>query len=344
MKQFLKLIFGSFFCGILSPGILLAQNLYPASPQLGIQSATLENIMLHQNLRDTEGPCVGRNSWLIGYGLGGFSSGEQSGKNSNSETRTESRFEQSLGGFLLGTDLNFGVDSRIGGFMAFNASRQTAESEKTNIQNYFWGIYGRKDWGKNYFLGTAAIGHAHLRETSDAAAFSAPKTGSSNAWRAFLYGEFGTEFRFGSIIFQPFWGLQYYFSSFGSFQVPGEGVVSENTIFPALKTNSLRNVIGLRTAETFWESEELILRGNVTAFWFHEFLDYGELGGGTFLNISETIPEMTVSPQKYGRDWGIIAPTLELNWGNFKFWGGYAAMFNSRETLHLGQGGVSFCW
>ncbi len=344
MKKFLKLILWTFFWMRLTPETLLAQSLYSASPQLGVQSATLENTMLHEKLRDTDGPCVGRDSWLLGYGMGGFSSGGQSVKISGEETVNPTRFDQSLGGFLLGTDLNIGADSRIGGFMAFNASRQTSENEKTNVQNYFWGVYGRKDWERGYFLGTAAAGHAHLKETSSALYFSSPKTGSSNAWRAFLYGEFGSEVRINSICIQPFWGLQYYFSSFGSFEVPGEPSFSDSIRFPALKTNSFRNVLGVRVAETFWKEESRALRGNVTAFWFHEFLNNGDLGGGTFLNISESIPEMTVSSQKYGRDWCVVMPTLEWNWGKFKVWGGYAAMFNSRETLHWGQGGVSFCW
>lgn len=338
----------AFFFGNCVPEKLPAQGLYSASPHLGVQSATLENVMLHQNLRDTDGPCVGRNSWLLGYGMGGFSSGEQTIEESSGETVNSTRFSQSLGGFLLGTDLNIGVDSRIGGFMAFNASRQTTENEKTDVQNYFWGVYGRKDWEKGYFLGTAAVGHAHLTENSSTSYFTSPQTGASNAWRAFLYGELGSEFRFDSVSVQPFWGLQYYFSSFGSFETGGdsgdEATDAESVRFPALKTNSFRNVLGVRVAETFWTDENRALRGNVTAFWFHEFLNYGELGGGTFLNISDAIPEMSVSAQKYGRDWGILAPTLEWSWGRFKVWGGYVAMFNSRETLHLGQGGLAFCW
>lgn len=322
------------------------QALYPSSPALGLQSATLENVMLLQNLRDTDGPCIGRNAWLTAYGLGGFSSGDLATETETGGEETQnSNFRQSLGGFLTGCDLNWGVNSRVGAFMAYNSStqesRQPSDGEKANIDNYLWGFYGRKDLMGSYVLGTAAIGHSHLNEKLNQDSGSS-FGGTSNAWRAFLYGEWGTEFRHNDFSLQPFGGLQYYYSSFGSFTSEDLSSASAGAMtFPALKTNSFRGILGVRAANTFWKNENHSIRGNCTAFWYHEFLDLDEIGGGIF---QQNGTEILVSSQDYGRDWVILAPTVEWNFKNLKLWAGYIAMVNSYETLHLGQGGAAFCW
>ena len=101
---------GSFFSGLAQVD---AQMLYPPVPQVGLQSATLENIMLLQNLRDTDRPCIGLNSWAVGYGMGGVSRGNVQTPAGTSPTR----FDPSFGGILTGTDLNFGAASRLGAFL-----------------------------------------------------------------------------------------------------------------------------------------------------------------------------------------------------------------------------------
>lgn len=317
---------GSFFSGLAQVD---AQTLYPSVPQVGLQSATLENIMLLQNLRDTDRPCIGRNSWAVGYGMGGVSRGNVQTPAGTSPTR----FDPSFGGILTGTDLNFGAASRLGAFFAYNSAtvKNTPDSEKANVDHYLWGLYGRKEWDCVYFMGTGAIGHGNLRQKTFSENSTLEALGETNAWRAYAYGELGTEFRFGSVSFQPFWGLQYYHASSGS--EPGDPADPAILPLPALDTNSLQNVVGARLSGAFWQNDVHSLRAHCTAFWFHEFLSMNDLGGTD-----------TVSAQDFGRDWLVIAPTLEWTIGNFRIWSGYVAMVNERETLHLGQGGLAFCW
>ncbi len=313
----------------------LAQVLYPSSQHLGLQTATLENIMLLQNLRDPQNDCIGNNYWALGYGLGGVSRGDVDLAEDGTSEVLDSKFRNTLGGFLVGADTNLGTTSRLGGFFAFNTASQTSQpNEKVDTTNGFWGIYGKKDWANAYFLGTGAIGFTHT-----AADFTA------NAFRSFVYGETGLNFRFGSLDLQPFWGLQYYYAGNGSSS--GE-LADEATSVSAspLKTNSLRNVLGARLGVPVYVLENQRLSLNCLGFWFHEFLSDENLGGGT-INLQPeggALVQYVIGQQKNGRDWGVVAPTLDWKHGNLHLWVGYIALFNESEVLHLGQGGFGLCW
>lgn len=329
-----------------------AQFLYPSSSKLGLQSATLENVILLQNLRNTDNPCPGRNSWFAGYGAGGNSRGEVVYDNTVLEIPFDTKYTEQFGGFLIGSDADLGSDSRLGAFFAYNSSRQMETQnfwdEKVNIDNYFWGLYGRKDFKNIYFLGTAAIGHSHLNESYDS---QSPLVdwhyfGKSNAWRAFVYGEVGTEYRIGNFSIQPFWGLQYYYSSFGSFESTDTPDSPLTLIFPALHTNSFRNVLGIRLADTFWLDDQQSVQFSCAAFWFHEYMDLDEIGGGTVIGIEPArAPTYSIySQQNAGRDWCVLTPTIEWKKGDFRIWAGYIVLFNERETIQMGQGGLAYCW
>lgn len=295
------------------------QTLYDSASQVGLTSATFENILLLQNMRDTDRSCIGKTSWALGYGSGGYTHGDTD-------------ISQKFGGFLVGTDLNIGIDSRIGAFFAFNASEQLATAEENDTNHYFWGLYGRKDYEYYYFLGTGALGYAHTRETlqnsatSPTSPNSQDNVGKSDAFRAFLYGELGTEFRFGSFSLQPFWGLQYYYNDFDSLTLsgatpPGTG---GNLNLGSSQLDSLRNIVAFRLAQTFLIHDSETLSLHCTGFWYHEFLD--------------------VDGPDLGRDWAVLAPTVEWQKGNLKLWAGYLALFNDRTAQQLGHAGITFCW
>ncbi|MDO4629751.1 MAG: autotransporter outer membrane beta-barrel domain-containing protein [Planctomycetia bacterium] len=339
MKNLCKILILFPFFLFIMPEQGRAQTLYSSAPQVGLTSATVENILLLQNMRDTDRSCIGKTSWALGYGSGGYTHGETD-------------ISQNFGGFLVGTDLNIGIDSRVGAFFAFNASEQLATVSENNVlrgeendtNHYFWGFYGRKDYEYCYFLGTAALGYAHTRETLQNTATSSTSptfpdsVGKSDTFRAFLYGEIGTEFRFGSFSLQPFWGLQYYYSDFSSMTLsdstppgalpgtPGLG----NLNLGSAQLDSLRNIIALRLAHTFLIHDTETFSLHCTGFWYHEFLDGDTTGNGLTPNI--------------GRDWAALAPTVEWQRGNLKLWAGYLALFNDRTAQQLGHAGVAFCW
>lgn len=314
---------------------VLAQVLYPSSQHLGLQTATLENVMLLQNLRDPQNDCIGRNAWALGYGLGGVSRGEVEVKENGASEVLDSKFHDTLGGFLVGADTNLGTTSRLGGFFAFNTASQTDQtSEKVETTNGFWGVYGKKDWENAYFLGTGAIGFTHTEDDLKA-----------NAFRGFAYGETGLNFLFGAVDFQPFWGLQYYYAGNGSAEGEMADGATQVSASP-LKTNSLRNVVGARLGVPLYVFENQKLSVNCLGFWFHEFLNDSDLGGGT-INLQPeggALVQYVVGQQKNGRDWCVLAPTFDWKRGNLHLWAGYIALFNESEVLHLGQGGLGFCW
>ncbi|MDO4570722.1 MAG: autotransporter outer membrane beta-barrel domain-containing protein [Planctomycetia bacterium] len=352
MKRYVLLLYAFMlvFSALQSP--LCAQFLYTSSPKLGLQSATLENIMVLQTLRDADHQCPDRHSWFTGYGAGGNSRGDVIYDNESLRLVYDTKYDESFGGFLLGTDANLSDDCRLGAFFAYNSSVQTETQnfwdEKTNVDNYFWGLYGRKDIEGVYFLGTAAIGHSHLDESyeSQSPLVDWQYSGESNAWRAFVYGEMGTEYRIGSLAIQPFWGLQYYYSSFGSFSSTSSPDRPLMLTFPALRTNSFRNVLGIRLASDVWQDGDNLINLNCAAFWFHEFLDLDAIGGGTVVGVEPPRAPVytTISQQNAGRDWVVLTPTFEWKKGAFRLWAGYIALFNERETIQMGQGGVGYCW
>jgi len=311
-----------------------AQVLYPSSQHLGLQTATLENIMLLQNLRDPQSDCVGINSWALGYGLGGVTRGDVDFTVDDSPGTSQNTFRETVGGLLVGTDLNLGTDSRIGGFFAFNATSQSVANEKADVRNYFWGVYGKKDWGNAYFLGTGAVGHAHTE--SDVTA---------NAFRGFVYGETGLNYRFGLMDFQPFWGLQYYHAGTGSATGYNAEMGVQVDASP-LRTNSLRNVLGARLGAPVFLYNGQRFGLNCVGFWFHEFLSDAELGGAAveYSVEGESLLNFWIEQQKNGRDWCVLAPTLDWKRGKLHLWAGYIALFNESEVLHLGQGGAEICW
>lgn len=345
-----------------------AQLLYPSGNSLGLQSATLENIMVLQQLRNTDLPCVGRNAWALGYGLGGYSRGDVLYEYGDSEAFLDPTFDpslvgvtfleptdydQSLGGTIIGTDMNLGASSRLGMFFAYNSSSQqlagAQQGESLNVNNYFWGLYGRKEEESFYLMGAGAIGHARMDEQFHTALgpYTWDYETKSNAWRALLYGEIGTEMNFGKLNVQPFWGVQYYYAGNGSTTDTSGTVYEVTRTFPALKTNSFRNVLGIRLADTFWAAEDRALQVNCLAFWYHEFLSMKNWGGGDFGYQPEGMPTMDYfyySAQNSGRDWAVIAPTVEWKVGNLRLWAGYIALFNTREALQLGQGGIAYCF
>lgn len=347
----------------LTPAQSPAQYLYPSGNSLGLQSATLENIMVLQQLRNTDLPCIGYNAWALGYGAGGYSRGDVLYRYGQDPTQDPplagvtieepTAYNQALGGTIVGADMNIGAASRLGAFFAYNSSEQeiadTQRNESLNVDNYLWGLYGRKEEESFYLMGAGAIGHARMNEQYSVAVgpYTWDYETASNAWRAFLYGEVGTEMRFGKLNIQPFWGVQYYYAGNGS-TLDTSGTTYEVTrLFPALTTNSLRNVLGIRLAETLWMEENRALQVNCLAFWYHEFLSMKNLGGGTFGYQPAGMTTMDYyyySAQDSGRDWAVIAPTVEWKVGNLRLWAGYIALFNAHEALQLGQGGIAYCF
>ena len=303
----------SFLMPLLIHGAVLAVDLYATAGRANLQSATLENVMLLQNMRDTDYYCPRLQGWLIGYGAGGYVSGPDEIRDEGVPATVEDHFYESFAGFLAGADRQVRDDLRLGGFFSYNNTRLVdntdADNGVANMNNFFWGMYGRKNFGTNtYVLGTLAGGYSHLKAT-EIPIGNRNYGNSENAWRAFVYGEVGKEYRFYKTTLQPFYGLQYFYNDYGSGTF-FDDQASAYTSSP-LKTNSLRNVLGIRLAQQLLKTEQTSLRLDCLAFWYHEFLN--RTAQGNVVIYDGTGKETFAATGAYaGRDWVILAPALEL--------------------------------
>ncbi|MDO4574339.1 MAG: autotransporter outer membrane beta-barrel domain-containing protein [Planctomycetia bacterium] len=337
-----------------------AQFLYATAGKANLQTSTLENIMLLQNVRDVDYSCPDCQTWFTGYGFGGFADGISTGsaeaaevidpvtENKSDLTIYDSHYTQATGGFLLGGDKNFSDSCRAGLFFAYNNNVQESvaitpflqTTQRINMHNYFWGGYGRKDFRRCYLMGTLAGGYSRLGETvryqpDDLIPDNNAKTGS---WRALTYGEIGTEIRIGRSLFQPFWGIQYFYNGYDNAVFTVEG--STLTEFAPLKTNSLRNILGIRYARDLLHTTQGFLKFDCLGFWYHEYLSNEDMG---IAKIQANEAQQATAVYS-GRDWAVIAPTLTYRNNNWRIWAGYIVMFNEYETINLGQGGIALCF
>lgn len=346
MKRILKL---ALWLSLLYSETVWGQYLYPTSGFGGVQTATLENIMLLQNVRDRDFQCSFRQPWFVGYGSGGSTRGVADHFDGAGTTTQESmQYDRSIGGFLLGMTRSFRSDLQAGLFFSYNVTQMEDtrdhgyfhQSQKINMNQFFWGGYMRKDfWNNTYFLGTAATGYGHLDEQVEYTQLCfGNDRGESCAWRAFLYGELGKNFYLGQTLLQPFWGLQYYYNRFGEITFENDNG-NAPLAFTGLTTASFRNILGIRVARNVSQFQNGFLKLECMSFWYHEFLSEENMGEIGILGTSER-----VSAMDSGRDWAVIAPTVTWRVGRMRLWGGYIVMFNRDESINLGQGGLSLCF
>lgn len=343
----------TFFCFVCIISALCAreckaQFLYATSGKANLQTATLENIMLLQNVRDTDYNCQDCQGWFTGYGSGGYGRGDTIGGTSPADkSASPSDYSQATGGFLTGFDKSLSDSCRSGLFFAYNNNvidetynnNILENNQHINMHNYFWGGYGRKDFQNCYLLGTLAGGYTRLNESIKLNPQILPdERMTNNSWRALAYGEIGQEFYAGQTLLQPFWGLQYFYNGFGEadyYDTNGDLA----TQIENLDTNSLRNVLGLRLARDLYRTENGFIKFDCIGFWYHEFLNRDDMGVAKVVGTTQFAGAVWS-----GRDWAVIAPTLNFRYKNLRMWAGYVAMFNENEAINLGQGGLAVCF
>ena len=320
-----------------------AQFLYGTAGKVNLQTATLENIMLLQNVRDTDYYCPGRQGWFSGWGAGGY------GRYESAETLQvrDARYTQNMGGFLMGVDQSLSDSFRAGAFFSYSntvldetvGTSFLQDNRHINMHNYFWGGYGRKDLQNFYLLGTLSGGCVRLNES---VTYTPPlllaQRMQTNSWRALVYGEIGKEYRLGQTLFQPFWGLQYFYNGFEEADYHDEdGTLSYQ--IEEMATNSFRNIVGLRIARDLVKTQTGFLKLDCIGFWYHEYLNNASMGVARIVGSTQSSEAIYT-----GRDGAILAPTVTWKRGNFRMWAGYILMFNEREAINLGQGGLAYCF
>ena len=343
----LRIVFwNTILISMLSAPQIHAQFLYGTAGKASLQTATLENVMLLQNVRDVDYNCQACQGWFTGYGSGGYAEGT-SYSTTTPRTLYDAEYSQETGGFLTGFDRSLSETCRSGLFFAYNSNvldetsvnPVVTSNQHLDMNNYFWGGSGRKDFQHCYLLGTLAGGYTRLNESVTYTPQILPNdTMQNNSWRALAYGEVGQEYLVGQTLVQPFWGLQYFYSGYDEAEFYDENgdlaLRLEN-----LDTNSLRNVLGLRIARDLYRTEDGFIKLDCIGFWYHEFLGREDLGVAKVVG-SNQIAEAVWS----GRDWAVIAPTLNFKYKNLRMWAGYIVMFNENEAINLGQGGLAYCF
>ncbi|MDO4550233.1 MAG: autotransporter outer membrane beta-barrel domain-containing protein [Planctomycetia bacterium] len=353
LKVFISVLF---LFNILGKEKVYAQAVIASSGEAVTQAVTLENLMIMETLRDFQDENMGRNKWAAGYGYGGFARGRN--MEPDPVTQNPYKYAQKSGGFILAADWQFSPYARRGIYFTYNNTRlktkgisaetQDALYENVETNNFFWGAYTKYSGAFGYFIGSMAGGYSHLHENrqflqnASGQPFLVNGHADTGAWRALVYGEIGTEYRVFASIIQPFWGLQYYYSRYGSVEEElTYASASDVGQLGRVRTNSFRSILGLRICHPLPPVFRSVASFDFMTYWVHEFLDFGQVGQISVQNFGET---ELFSGIYAGRDWAILAPVLTFQWGRAKIWGSYNLMFNADETINMGMVGLEILW
>jgi len=273
------------------------------------------------------------NGWTTGFGQGASiaSNGNSGG------------VDYSMGGLLFGMDRWLTDDSVVGLFGGYTGSNLNGSANSsTKINGYQVGAQGIHRIGSAYGLGI--LGYAHDDyNTSRLIDFSNVQRvarGNYNGNELISYAETGVSVPRGSVVLQPFGGLQYVYLNQGSFSETGAGgaglVVGGNGI------DSLRSALGSRAFTTI-EMKGIPVVLSAQARWMHEYLDATQLVGAQF--IGGPTSNFQVAGAGIGRDYGIfgIGGAIPLT-SILYLYGQYDLQLASRYDAHTGSGGLSVQW
>jgi uncharacterized protein with beta-barrel porin domain len=273
------------------------------------------------------------NGWTTGFGQGASiaSNGNSGG------------VDYSMGGLLFGMDRWITDDSVVGLFGGYTGSNLTGSANSsTRINGYQVGVQGVHRIGNAYGLGI--LGYAHDDYTAsrllDFGTTQRLARGNYDGNEFISYAETGVSIPRGSVVFQPFGGLQYVYLNQGSLSETGAG--SAGLIVNGNDIDSLRSAIGSRAFATV-EMKGIPVVLSAQARWMHEYLDATQLVSAQFIGGPSS--SFQVAGAGIGRDYGIfgLGGAIPLT-SVIYLYGQYDLQLASRYDAHTGSGGLSVQW
>lgn len=273
------------------------------------------------------------NGWTTGFGQGAniASNGNSGG------------VDYSMGGLLFGMDRWLTDDSVVGLYGGYTGSNLNGSANSsTRINGYQVGAQGVHRIGSAYGLGI--LGYAHDDNTASRLInfnnVQRLAKGNFNGNELISYAETGVSLPRGSVILQPFGGLQYVYLNQGSLTETGAG--SAGLIVNGNGIDSLRSALGSRAFTTV-EMKGIPVVLSAQARWMHEYLDATQLVGAQF--IGGPTSSFQVAGAGIGRDYGIFGLGGAIPLTSIVYlYGQYDLQLASRYDAHTGSGGLSVQW
>ncbi|MGN6134386.1 MAG: autotransporter outer membrane beta-barrel domain-containing protein, partial [Aureliella sp.] len=275
------------------------------------------------------------NGWVEGYGLGGNVQSDGNAAAAN----------YGLGGTQFGIDRLVDTETLLGFYGGYAGSSVASNqpSQSTTQSGGRFGSYLRHSVDNNYWLWIGGMGFDDIesRRALQFGGLSRTATGDTGGWQAASYLERGHTFRRGLTELQPLVVLQYFYLRQNSFTETGAGAA--NLDVAGIDTHSLRIMPGARLRRNFFMPSGGVIAPELRASWMHEFLQTSTLVSSNFAGTPGT--GFAVQGTSLGRDWALLGSGLA--WQprrHLSLFGNYDVQASTRQTLHIGSGGLQYQW
>ena len=282
--------------------------------------------------------CASPSGWVTGYGVGGAIFGD--GQTSQSAV--------SVGGALVGLEWGTATGSKAGVFFNYGHTYgdMAALDASTRIDDHFFGGYLVKRQLESYWLATFGFGYDRYditRRVSAGAITEAPHT-EHDGWQSMVYGEWGMEFDTPYAIVQPLVGLQYLYLREEGYSEDATGAPNTALTVGGMDYDALRTHLGVRLARAITR-ERFCGTAEFRSVWIHELLhDTAPLANARF-SAATTGTTFPVAGADLGRDWCWMGTGLKWNLTDtVRLYAEYDLLFNIRQSIHTGSGGVEVAW
>jgi len=274
--------------------------------------------------------------WLVNYGLGGDadSDGNAAG------------LHWSLGGAAVGLHRWLDEGAAVGFFGAYGASSvdTVAPDQSANVDHLQLGAYFRSedDLGKSWLLaGSYGYDNYDTSRTINFGAIASTASANYDGRQSVAYLERGWRIDWGRYRVEPLAALQYVYSHQDSFTEAGAGVL--NLTVDAIDTHSLRSILGGKISWNHHTQRGWGIEPNLRATWMHEFLDTNSVLSAAFGAPGST----TFAPRglDLGSDWALVGAGLAIApRETVALFANYDLQLGTRQTYHIGSGGVQLMW
>lgn len=306
------------------------------SPQSDIQLVSYQRSACDEQISETCRQADPWRGWVLGYGLGGFSSSDGNALG----------IDYGIGGTTFGAQRSLGDSTQVGFFGGYAGSsistrdaEQTIRSDGANLGAMF--SHGSDE---AYLLGIGGFQFSGIESDRNLVlgALATTARGEADAWQGFTYGEAGLNMAMSQrCMLQPFAGLQYIYARQDGFEETGAGAA--NLVVAAIDEHSLRSNVGSRlqlvtVLESGW-SITPELRGS----WLHEFLDTSTIVNAQLAGAGGA--GFAAEGLDLGRDWGIAGGGWSARPNRrWELRADYNTQFNDRAVMHIGSGSVAYVW
>ncbi|MDO5582346.1 MAG: autotransporter outer membrane beta-barrel domain-containing protein, partial [Planctomycetia bacterium] len=240
---------------------------------------------------------------------------------------------------LIGGDRKLDSGDRLGGYFGYSGgSTKTFDRlEEADNNDYIFGLYFLRTTESGYFLANTSWGFNDYKSDRDLPLYdySECNQGSANSNEFDLRFEKGWDFRIDSTKLEPFFGLQYLYSSYDSFDEEGNGATPLNVQIE--DGNSLQSELGARL---IWADKPDRTRKTslyVQGSWIHEYLDQCREISGRFRSAPASSANYTVRGLDPGSDFCNVGFGATGQWNRLTLFGSYDFLMNDLVFLPVGS-------